>query len=84
MILVTVFLAIIGIYLNDHPGDIYPDMRESLEQLPADKLKTTLMWTFGLFGIFLTALMGGVYYLLYGLLLRKLKRNYGELAKLEF
>ena len=34
-------------------------------------------------GLIFTLVIGGIYFLLYGLLLRKLNKNYGELKKLE-
>lgn len=84
MVLVTVIIMLIGIYLNEDITQAFPELKEGLEKLSPDKLRITLMLTIGIFGIILTLFMGGVYFLLYGLLLRKLNKNYAELRQLEF
>ncbi|MFX0557653.1 hypothetical protein ACOCEA_12705 [Maribacter sp. CXY002] len=83
MIMVTVLIMIVGVYLSDDIASAFPDLKDSLEEISPDKLKITLMLSMGIFGILLTLFMGGVYFLIYGLLLRKLKRNYNELRQLE-
>ncbi|MFT6369892.1 MAG: hypothetical protein ACJAUQ_001023 [Maribacter sp.] len=84
MVMVTIIIMIIGVYLNDDITHIVPELKDSLQNISPDKLKITLMLTIGIIGILLTLLMGGVYFLLYGLLLRKLNKNYAELKRLEF
>lgn len=84
MIMVTIIIMLIGVYLNEDITQIVPELKESLEKVPPDKLRTTLMLTIGIFGLVFTLCMGGVYFLLYGLLLRKLNKNYAELRQLEF
>jgi hypothetical protein len=84
MILLTIVIMVIGIYLNDNILLAFPEFKAGLENVPLDKIKITLMFAIGIFGIVLTFFMGGVYFLLYGLLLRKLKKNYSELRRLEF
>ncbi len=84
MIMLTIIIILIGIYLNDDITHIVPELKESLEQVPLDKLRMTLVLTIGIFGVLFTMCMGGVYFLLYGLLLRKLNKNYAELRQLEF
>lgn len=83
MIMVTIIIMVIGVYLNDNIALAFPEFREGFENVSPEKLKITLMLTIGIFGIILTLFMGGVYFLLYGLLLRKLKKNYTELRRLE-
>jgi len=83
MILVIVIMMIIGVYLNDDIFSIFSELQEKAKNISADKLKISLMIGMGVMGILLTAVMGGIYFLLYGLLLRKLKRNYKDLKQLE-
>ncbi|WP_281540714.1 hypothetical protein [Maribacter aestuarii] len=84
MIMVTVIIMVIGIYLNEDITNSFPELKSSLENISEDKLRITLMLTIGIFGVLLTLFMGVVYFLLYGLLLRKLNKNYAELKHLEF
>ncbi len=83
IIMVTVLIMVVGVYLNENISNAFPDLKDSLENISEDKLRITLMLSIGIFGILLTLFMGGVYFLLYGLLLRKLKKNYSELKQLE-
>jgi len=83
MILVIVIMMIIGVYLNDDIFSIFSELQEKAQKISADKLKISLMIGMGIMGILLTAVMGGIYFLLYGLLLRKLHRNYKDLKQLE-
>lgn len=82
MIMVTIIIMIIGVYLNDNIASAFPELKDSLENISQEKLKITVMLSIGIFGIILTLLMGVIYFLLYGLLLRKLKKNYSELRHL--
>lgn len=82
-ILLFTGVIVISFYLNEDISTLFPDVEGRLENISIDKLKLTLMLSIGIFGILLTLFMGGVYFLLYGLLLRKLKKNYGELRRLE-
>ena len=84
MIMVTIIIMIIGVYLNDDITHIVPELKDKLQNISPDKLKITLMLTIGIIGVLLTLLMGCIYFLLYGLLLRKLNKNYAELKQLEF
>jgi uncharacterized membrane protein YciS (DUF1049 family) len=47
------------------------------------KLKWTLVGLLSALGVVFTALLGGIYFLLYGLLTRKLQRNYRELKRMD-
>lgn len=82
MIMVTIIIMIIGVYLNDNIISAFPELKGSLENISQEKLKITLMLSIGIFGVLLTLVMGVIYFLLYGLLLRKLKHNYSELRHL--
>lgn len=82
MIMVTIIIMIIGVYLNDNIVSAFPELKDSLENISAEKLKITVMLSIGIFGVILTLAMGVIYFLLYGLLLRKLKNNYSELKHL--
>ena len=73
---------IIGVYLNDNMVNAFPELKDSLANISPEKLKITIMMSIGIFGVILTLVMGGIYFLLYGLLLRKLKQNYSELRNL--
>jgi len=84
MVMVTIVITLIGIYLNEDIIHIVPELAEGLKKVSPDKLRTTLMITMGILGVVLTLFIGGVYFLLYGLLLRKLNKNYAELKQLEF
>lgn len=83
-IVLFVMVTLVGIYMTDDLAILFPEMADSLKNLDPNRLKTTLLGTIALFGTIFTVLMGAIYFLLYGLLLRKLKQNYQELKKLEF
>ncbi len=83
MILVIIIMMIIGIYLNDDITATFPRLGENANRISPEKLKTSFMIGIGILGVLLTLIMGGIYFLLYGLLLRKLKKNYKELKQLE-
>ncbi|MBT9189648.1 MULTISPECIES: hypothetical protein [Zobellia] len=82
-ILVFIAIVIIGIYLNDSFMDNFTEMAGNAQNVSPEKLKTTLMVSMAILGVVMIAFFGGIYFLLYGLLLRKLKKNYKELRKLE-
>ena len=83
MVLVMVAIMVMGIYLNDHLGESFSGLMGNAEEIDPKKLKVTLMVGVTVMGILLTLAMGAIYFLLYGLLLRKLKKNYRELKQLE-
>jgi uncharacterized membrane protein len=58
--------------------DISEISKEKLENI-----KLLSMVIFTAVGVFFTLLVGFIYFLLYGLLLKKLNRNYQELKRLE-
>lgn len=83
MIMVIVIMMIIGVYLNDDIFSVFSELEEKAQNISPEKIKISLMIGMGIMGVILTAVMGGIYFLLYGLLLRKLKRNYNDLKHLE-
>ena len=83
MILATILLFMLGIYLNNDFSSLISGMSDDVKKMSPEKLKNTLLIGIGILGAFMIVLMGTVYFLLYGLLLRKLNRNYTELKKLE-
>lgn len=82
MILLTFAMLIVGIYFSDNILDIL-ELRGKLDSAPPEKIKLIIMGSFAIFGLLFTFILGGIYFLLYGLLTRKLRRNYRELKKLE-
>ncbi|UWX53984.1 hypothetical protein NYZ99_12965 [Maribacter litopenaei] len=83
MIMLTVIVMVIGVFFSHDIADAFPDLRQGLQNISEEKLRFTLMASIGGFGVVLTLFMGCVYFLLYGLLLRKLNKNYRELRQLE-
>lgn len=83
MVLVTILMFMLGIYLNNNFTGLIASMGENAKNINPSQLKTTLIISIGVFGLIMVVVMGVVYFLLYGLLLRKLNRNYAELKKLE-
>lgn len=82
MILLTFAMLIVGIYFSDNILDIL-ELGEKLDPAPPERIKLIIMGSFAIFGLLFTFILGGIYFLLYGLLTRKLRRNYRELKKLE-
>ena len=83
MILVFFAVFIISFYVDDNILLSFEGIAEKAHEVPLAKLKTVATIVFAIGGILFTAFMGGVYFLLYGLLLRKLNVNYKELKRLE-
>jgi hypothetical protein len=72
----------VGIYLSDDPiaamGYNY-----TTENIDPEKLKATIIVTLVVLGFVVTLLMGCIYFLLYGILLKKLNKNYKELKEMD-
>jgi hypothetical protein len=83
MIMVIMIMMIIGVYFDDDIFATFSELQNKAQNISAEKIKVGIMIGMGVMGIILTAVMGGIYFLLYGLLLRKLKRNYNNLKHLE-
>lgn len=74
-------LFAISMYLTPNVTDIFPLPEDS--DISPEKFKTILLWSITIFGVIMVGIIGGIYFLLYGLLLKKLNRNYKELKQLE-
>lgn len=83
MIIVFFGIFIVGFYIDDSVLLKFEGMAEKAKETSIEQIKFTAMWVFAIAGVVFTLFMGGIYFLLYGLLLRKLKVNYKELEKLE-
>ncbi|MBD0778945.1 hypothetical protein HPE56_14185 [Maribacter sp. ANRC-HE7] len=83
MSLVFFALFIVGIYLSDDVLLAFDGIAEKSKEIPLEKIRTTTIWILSIGAVVFTAFIAGIYFLLYGLLLRKLKRNYKELKQLE-
>ena len=73
----------IGIYVSEEALRSIDGIEKLLEKKSVEEVQKTAFWIFTLGGLIVTSIMGVIYFLLYGLLLRKLKRNYNELGRLE-
>lgn len=71
------------IYFNDEFLLSIGGVPERAKEVSIEKIKLAAMLTIIIGGIIFTLLLGGIYFLLYGLLLKKLNRNYSQLRKLE-
>jgi len=75
-------LIFVGVYLTDNITDVFPPA-EGAKEIAPEKFKNAILWTIAIFSIVIVAVMGGIYFLLYGRLLKKLNKNYKELKRLE-
>lgn len=76
-------IIILGIYLNNDITNVLPELGDQLNGISPEKLKISLIIGIGLFGLVFVAFLSLFYFILYGLLLRKLNRNYAELKNLQ-
>ncbi|MEX0272771.1 MAG: hypothetical protein AB3N16_00155, partial [Flavobacteriaceae bacterium] len=83
MVVLTIAIVLAGIYLDNNFANHMMGLSQNNTNLAPEDIKRAVMVTVAGIGLFLTLLFGGFYYLIYGLLLRKLKKNYRELKKLE-
>lgn len=82
LIFISFLVMAAGIYLNDDPM-VAMGYSNRAENISLDKLKITMMATVVIIGFIVTAIMGCIYFLLYGILLKKLNKNYRELKEME-
>ena len=82
MILFYFALVAVGIYFNDDFLNNLTIAKE-VDHLSTEQLKNVFTITMLLAGVLMVLLMGAIYFVLYGRLVRKLKVNYKELKKLE-
>ncbi|MDX1364627.1 MAG: hypothetical protein R3243_10435 [Arenibacter latericius] len=83
LIFISYIVMAAGIYLSDNPLDAM-GYNYNLDNADPTKVKTTMIATVLLLGTIMTAVMGCIYFLLYGILLKKLNKNYKELKSMEF
>lgn len=82
MVLLSFAILVVGIYFSNNVTEIF-DLKGDLGEMPEEKVKWIIMAVFSGVGVLFTFIFGGIYFLLYGLLTRKLRKNYRELQKLE-
>ena len=84
MFLFTFVLIAVGIALSDGDTFIHAlNLEEKAMGKSIDNLKFVVVGLLIAMGILCTAFLGLIYFLIYGLLLRKLGKNYRELKRLE-
>lgn len=71
-----------GIYLIDDPMTAM-GYNDTMGEVSPQELKLSVSILLIVMGVLVTAVMGGFYFLLYGILLRKLNKNYKELKQME-
>lgn len=82
MVLLIFTLFIIGMALDDNLITTL-ELQGQAREMDPHRLKLIVIGVVAVLGILFTAFMGLIYFLLYGLLTRKLKRNYRELQRME-
>ncbi len=82
LIFLSFLVMAMGIYLNDDPMAAI-GYSEKAKNISPENIKTTMMVTVLAIGVITTLVMGFIYFLLYGLLLKKLNKNYKELKEMD-
>jgi hypothetical protein len=82
MVLIFFGVFIVGMYLDDNLAETLNLHPENANTSP-EQLKWIVIGVMAIAGVLFTALMAGIYFLLYGLLTRRLFRNYKELKRIE-
>ncbi|MFH6604915.1 hypothetical protein ACEZ3G_15625 [Maribacter algicola] len=76
--------AAFAIYISEDLSVLFDSMHTEVPQnVSPERLKRSFIWSVLILGFCFTAFIGGIYFLLYGRLLRKLKKNYNELEQIE-
>jgi hypothetical protein len=86
MILVSFMAVVFYIYINDDFIKTLELSGKDISEISKEKLENIKLLSMVIFttvGVLFTLLIGFIYFLLYGLLLKKLNRNYKELKRLE-
>jgi hypothetical protein len=84
MFLFTFLIIAVGIAFSDGDTFIHAlKLEERAMEESIDNIKLVVVGILIAMGILCTALLGLIYFLIYGLLLRKLGKNYRELKRLE-
>ena len=81
MILVIFAVFIIGMYFSDNLMEIL-DLNRKPDMNP-ERLKLLVIGIMAIAGVVMTVIMGGIYFLLYGLLTRRLFYNYQDLKRMD-
>lgn len=82
MIFLTMLLMAASVYFNPDMLSVFykTDIPDDLTE---EELRTMLAIGFVIISIVMTSIIGLIYFLLYGLLIRKLNKNYKELKRME-
>ena len=84
LFLLTFLTIAAAVYLGDGDNLIQVlNLGDEAENMSINRLKLIISFVFVIMGIICTAMIGLIYFLIYGLLIRKLGRNYQELKNLE-
>ena len=84
LFLLTFLTIAAAVYLGDGDNLIQVlNLGDEAENMSINRLKFIISFVFVIMGIICTAMIGLIYFLIYGLLIRKLGRNYQELKNLE-
>ena len=84
LFLFTFLTIAVAVYVGDGDNLIAVlNLGDEAKNMSINRLKLIISFVFVIMGIICTALIGLIYFLIYGLLIRKLGRNYRELKKLE-
>lgn len=84
LIFVSMVSFALGIYLTTDLSSLVEAFGyDGLAEMETTKLRRLLIGTYLAMAFLMPLLFGAIYFLLYGLLLRKLKKNHHELKKLE-
>ena len=84
LFLFTFLTIAVAVYVGDGDNLIEVlNLGDEARNMSINRLKFIISFVFVIMGIICTALIGLIYFLIYGLLIRKLGRNYSELKKLE-
>lgn len=83
MFLVLFVYLSVGIYVDDEVLMGMNGVETALEKKSLEEIRNFVFWLLVFGGLVFTVVIGGIYFLLYGLLLRKLNRNFKELKRLE-
>lgn len=75
-------ISMVSIYLNDNFIADF-GLTEKTKDISPEKFKSSVLLFIGALGVLFTLAMGVIYFLLYGILLKKLNKNYAELKQLE-
>lgn len=82
LIILSFLVMAMGIYLSDDPMAAL-GYTNKMQNISPEYIKTTMIVSVLAIGIITTLVMGFIYFLLYGLLLKKLNKNYKELKELD-